>query len=318
MSTSNNTANSGSAIDMKEFVITHTFEAPLELVWQAWTDAERMKQWWAPKGFTVLACKLDLRPGGLLHYCLGSPEGHEMWGKSVYREIVPQEKLIFINSFSDKAAGLSRHPMSATWPLEMHTTITFTEHQGKTILTVQWIPVSPTEEERTTFDNSHDGMRQGWTGTLDNLAEYLAKTQMDREIITTRVIDVPRDLVFKAWTDPEQLAKWWGPKGFTNTFHSFDQTPGGYWRFVMHGPDGTDYHNHIIFVEIVKPERIVFDHVSAPKFRVIATFSDEAEKTKLTFRMIFESAKVCEQLKPVCGPANEENFDRLSELLSKA
>lgn len=300
----------------KPFIISRTFEAPRSLVWQVWTEAEHVKQWWAPKGFLVSTCKLDIRPGGMLHYCLVSPDGHEMWGKSVYLEVMPQDKLVFINSFSDKDAGLSRHPMSATWPLEMHTTITFEEREGKTTLTIQWIPVSPTEEERMTFDNAHDGMRQGWTGTLDYLDEYLVKAQADREIITTRVIDAPRDLVFEAWTDPEKLAQWWGPRGFTNTFHTFDQTPGGYWHFVMHGPDGTDYQNQCIFLQILKPERIVFDHVSAPKFRVVATFTDEVGKTKLTFRMIFESTKVCEQLKPVIVPANEENFDRLSELLA--
>lgn len=314
------TINTPSALDSisKPFVISRTFDAPRELVWQAWTDVESLKQWMTPKGFSVSACKLDLRPGGFLHYGMSSPEGHEMWGMSVYREIIPEEKLVYINSFSDKEAGLTRHPLSATWPLEMHTTVTFEEHAGKTVLTIQWLPVAPTDEERLTFDSAHDGMRQGWKGSLDGLEDYLVTAQANRQIISTRVFDVPRARVFEAWTDPDQLAKWWGPRGFTNTFHIFDQTPGGYWHFVMHGPDGTDYKNQCIFLEIVKPERIVFDHVSSPRFRVVATFTDEAGKTKLTFRMIFESAKVCEELKPVCVPANEENFDRLSEVLARA
>lgn len=302
----------------KPFLISRTFEAPRELVWQAWTDVECLKQWMTPNGYSVTACNMDLRPGGFLHYGMSSAEGQEMWGMSVYREIVPEEKLIYINSFSNKDAGLTRHPLSATWPLEMQTTVTLVEHQGKTTLTIQWIPVSPTEEERATFDQAHDGMRQGWTGSLNSLEEYLTRTQADRQIISARVFDVPRDQLFEAWTDPEKLAKWWGPRGFTNTFHIFDQTPGGYWHFVMHGPDGTDYQNQCIFLEIVKPERIVFDHVSAPKFRVVATFQDEDGKTKLTFRMIFDSAKVCEQLKPVCVPSNEENFDRLGALFPRA
>src|SRR4051794_12623895 len=95
-----------------------------------------------------------------------------------------------------------------------------------------------------------------------------ATATSDREIVATRVFDAPRELVFKAWTDPEHLAQWWGPTGFTNTFHEFDLRPGGVWRFVMHGPDGVDYKNENVFVEIVKPERIVFDHVSGPKFQV--------------------------------------------------
>jgi uncharacterized protein YndB with AHSA1/START domain len=104
----------------------------------------------------------------------------------------------------------------------------------------------------------------------------------DREIVTTRVMDAPRELVFKAWTDPDHLVHWWGPKGFTNTFHEFDLKPGGVWRFVMHGPDGGDYQNESVFVEIVKPERIVFHHVSAPQFQVTVTLAEQAGKTKLT------------------------------------
>jgi uncharacterized protein YndB with AHSA1/START domain len=88
-----------------------------------------------------------------------------------------------------------------------------------------------------------------------------------REIISTRVVGAARELVFKALTDPDHLAHWWGPKGFTNTFHEFDLRPGGTWRFVMHGPDGVNYQNKSVFVEIVKPERLVFEHVSGRSFR---------------------------------------------------
>src|SRR5258707_15807312 len=96
----------------------------------------------------------------------------------------------------------------------------------------------------------------------------------DREIVTTRVLAWPREFVFKAWTEPEHLARWWGPKGFTNTFYEFDPRPGGVWRFVMHGPNGADYQNKNFFVEIVRPERIVLDHVSEPRFRIVATFDE--------------------------------------------
>ncbi len=85
-----------------------------------------------------------------------------------------------------------------------------------------------------------------------------------REIVSTRILDAPRERVFKAFADPDHLMHWWGPKGFSNTFHEFDFRPGGTWRFVMHGPDGIDYQNKSVFVEIVMPERIVFAHVSGP------------------------------------------------------
>lgn len=138
----------------------------------------------------------------------------------------------------------------------------------------------------------------------------------DREIISTRVFDVPRDLMFKAWTDPDHLKLWWGPKGFTNTFHEFDPRPGGLWTFVMHGPDGTDYKNKSVFVEVVKPERIVFDHI-APKFRATVTFEDMGAKTKMVWRMLFDTAEDFDRVKGFAVEGNNQNLDRLAEHLTK-
>jgi uncharacterized protein YndB with AHSA1/START domain len=139
----------------------------------------------------------------------------------------------------------------------------------------------------------------------------------DREIISTRVIAVPRELVWTAWTDPKHLAQWWGPKGFTNTFNEFDPKPGGHWRYVMHGPDRQDYKNHSVFLAIVKPERIVLEHLSAPQFLLAATFREDGGKTKITFRQIFRSAAECEKMRPLCVSANEQNLDRLEAELKK-
>ncbi len=116
----------------------------------------------------------------------------------------------------------------------------------------------------------------------------------DCEIVTERLINAPRELVFAAWTDPEQMVKWWGPDGFTNTMHEMDVRPGGLWRFVMHGPDGTDYQNRSVFVEVVAPSLIVYDHVSTPKFRNSVTFVEEGAKTRLTMRAVFEDANAYE------------------------
>lgn len=92
------------------------------------------------------------------------------------------------------------------------------------------------------------------------------------EIVSTRLFSAPRQLVFRAWTTPELIARWWGPQGFTNTFHECDITPGGTWLYTMHGPNGVDYPNHSVFVEIVPLERVVLDHLSGHHFRVTATF----------------------------------------------
>lgn len=104
-----------------------------------------------------------------------SPDGRAMWGKFVYREIAAPERLVFIVSFSDERAGVTRHPMSQTWPLEVLTTVTFAEDRGKTTLTLQGGPINATEAERKTFAAGHASMQQGFAGTLDQLADYLAK-----------------------------------------------------------------------------------------------------------------------------------------------
>jgi uncharacterized protein YndB with AHSA1/START domain len=146
----------------------------------------------------------------------------------------------------------------------------------------------------------------------------------ERVLVITRSFDAPRDLVFKAWTEPERLLQWWGPKGFTNTFQEIDVRPGGVWRFVMHGPDGVDYQNRIIYDEIVKPERLVYTHGSGEEgdpgqFQVTVTFAEQGGKTKLTMRMLFESAaerdKVIKEFGAIEG-ANQ-TLDRLEEHLAK-
>jgi uncharacterized protein YndB with AHSA1/START domain len=159
-----------------DFVLSRVFDAPRELVWKAFTEPERMKQWWGPKGFTVVASKMDLRPGGSYHYGLKAPDGTPMWGKFAFREIVPPERMVLINSFSDEAGGTTRHPLHMSWPLEMLSVFTFEELPGgKTKFTVNWSPQNATADEEKTFDTNRDSMRQGWGGTMDQLAVYLAK-----------------------------------------------------------------------------------------------------------------------------------------------
>jgi uncharacterized protein YndB with AHSA1/START domain len=164
-----------SAAPATPFVISHTFDAPRDLVWKAFTEPERMRQWWGPKGFPVATCNMDLRPGGMYHYALGLPDGSLMWAKFVYREIVAPERIVFVNSFSDENGGLTRHPMISAWPLELLSVFQFTEHEGRTTFTLQWGPLDATAEECAMFDGAHESMTQGWAGTLEQLEAYLAK-----------------------------------------------------------------------------------------------------------------------------------------------
>ena len=156
------------------FVITRSVAAPRARVWQAWTEVEHLQHWWGPKGFVVTHCKVDLRPGGLMHYRLRSPDGLDMWGRFLYREIVKPEKLVWVNSFSDEKGGITRHPMAPGWPREMLTTVTFAEQGKGTLITVNWVPINATDDERRLFDEGRASMNQGWSGTFENLEHFLA------------------------------------------------------------------------------------------------------------------------------------------------
>jgi uncharacterized protein YndB with AHSA1/START domain len=162
----------------KDFVISRVFDAPRALVWECFTTPERMKEWWGPSGVKVLKSEMDLRVGGKYHYGMQTPDGTVMWGRMIYREITPPERLVFINSFSDEAGGLGRHPLAPTWPAEMMSIFTFEEMPGgKTKFTVTWSPYNATGEEQATFDAGHASMTGGWSGTLDKLAAYLPTTK---------------------------------------------------------------------------------------------------------------------------------------------
>jgi uncharacterized protein YndB with AHSA1/START domain len=138
----------------------------------------------------------------------------------------------------------------------------------------------------------------------------------DRELATSRLIDAPRERVFRAIGDPVHLAQWWGPAGFTNTFDAFDFRPGGAWRFVMHGPDGQQFPNESVFVEIVVPERVVIGHVSRPQFELTISLAERGGQTLVGWRQQFNSATECRRVAKYAIEANEQNLDRLAAVLA--
>jgi uncharacterized protein YndB with AHSA1/START domain len=151
----------------------------------------------------------------------------------------------------------------------------------------------------------------------DMRAERVMKPELfnvspDCEIVSSRVIKSSCESVFLAWTDPGILQKWWGPKGFTNTFKEFDLRPGGKWRFTMHGPEKGNYENEVVFLQIEKPRLIAWQRLSQPIFRVVTTFEETEENyTTLTFRMQFDSKENADKLRKYVPEKNEENFDKL-------
>jgi uncharacterized protein YndB with AHSA1/START domain len=161
--------------------------------------------------------------------------------------------------------------------------VTFAEDGGNTKLTMRLLFQSAAERETVVKNyNAIEGANQ----TLDRFSEQLEKMQ---ELITTRVFDVPREVVFRAWTDPERLKRWWGPKGFTNPVCEVDARPGGAIRIHMRAPDGVVYPMTGVFREIVEPEKLVFvssalDGDGEPLFEILntVTFAEEGGKTRLT------------------------------------
>ncbi|MFB5674059.1 SRPBCC domain-containing protein [Paenibacillus terreus] len=156
-----------------ELVITRTINAPRELVFEAFTQKEHLKHWWGPAGWEMEVIKLDLRPGGICHYCLQA-DGNVMWSKFVYREISAPEKVIYVSSFADEEGNTNRGPFSETWPLEVLNTLTFSEQNGKTMITLHAVPLTTAEEELETFKSILDSMQQGFGAAFEQLDQYLA------------------------------------------------------------------------------------------------------------------------------------------------
>lgn len=152
-------------------------------------------------------------------------------------------------------------------------------------------------------------------------ATHTTSDTKDRELSFERVLDAPRELVFQAFTRPEHVAQWWGPNGFTTTTHEMDVRPGGVWRMVMHGPDGTDYDNLITYLEVVEPERLVYDHGDQgdpQQFHVSVTFEELAGgKTRLTMRSLFQSKAALEYVVKEYGAIEgaKQTLNRLTEFL---
>ena len=143
-----------------------------------------------------------------------------------------------------------------------------------------------------------------------------------RELATSRLIEAPRERVFAALSDPARLARWWGPKGFRNTFQEFDLRPGGRWVFVMHGPDGRDYPNQSVFVEVKPPKRVVLRHVSSPRFEMTITFEDERGRTRVGSQDRQDAESQERPEKDLVGGAKPqaggfEHYSRVYRLLSE-
>jgi uncharacterized protein YndB with AHSA1/START domain len=161
---------------LNKFVIERSFPVSQQRLFEACAKIEHLREWMSPAGTKVIKAAQDLRPGGTYHYGIATPDGHEMWGMVHYKVITPHSQLVYAQNFSDKDGGVTTHPMVPDWPKEMETVFDFVpEGEKQTRLRITWINAQVNDAEATTFAGAHDGMRQGWTGSLDNLQKYLTK-----------------------------------------------------------------------------------------------------------------------------------------------
>ena len=282
------TATDGSRLHVtlpsdREIRLTREFQAPRELVFEAFSKPEHMARWWGQAGSTLAQCDMDFRPGGAWRFVERDAAGNEWGFRGEIREIVPPERIVQTFEFD----GMPGHVSVETMVLE--------DLGGRTRLTVTSAFASV--EDRDGMLQS--GMETGASESYDRLEAYLRSMSAgvaDREIVISRVLEAPRALVFKAWTDPLHVAEWFGPNGFTLTVHEMDVRPGGVFRYLMHGPDGVEYPNFSVFHEVVEPERLVYTHSSGepgdPGFEVTVSFAETApNRTMLTLRQLHATAE---------------------------
>ncbi len=280
----------------RELTLTRLFAAPRELVFRMWTDPQHVAQWWGPAGFTNPVCEMDVRPGGKLRIVMRAPDGTDYPMTGTVREVVAPERLVFTS------AAIDEHGNAL---IDGLTIVTFTEQGGKTSLTLQThaIALAPIAARML------EGMDSGWRQSLDRLEEHVRDESgrasgrpADRALEISRIVDAPRELVFKAWTDPEEIARWWGPQGFTTTSLTMDLHPGGAYRACMRSPTGTLHCRQGVYQEIVPPERLVFtfaweDAAGDPGHETVVTvtFAEQGGKTLLTLHQAtFETVAACD------------------------
>ncbi len=153
---------------------------------------------------------------------------------------------------------------------------------------------------------------------MNDTKKQANEAEGERAHVTQRTIDAPRELVFSAFRNPDQLARWWGPDGFTNSFREFDLQVGGYWRFTMHGPDGKDYPNESCFLEVVPDERVVIEHFSGHHFILTITFSRVGNATVVGWHQLFDTVEHYRQIAEFVANANEQNLNRLEAEVRRA
>jgi uncharacterized protein YndB with AHSA1/START domain len=290
------TTNSPPA-QLRTVTLTRDFDAPRALVYQMFTDPAHFRRWHGPKGYTCPVCEMDVRVGGVYLNAMRAPDGQDIWSTGRYLEVVPNERLVMTDSFADAQGNVvpaTHYGMPADFPLEMRVTMTFADlPDGKTRFTL--------EHAGLPAGDMADGAAVGWAESFDKLVAGLSGRYplmvllpSEREIVLMRVVDAPRALVFQIYTDPAAIPHWWGPRRLTTTVDVMDVRPGGRWRYVQRGPDGSEHGFRGEYREIAPPERLVqtFEWEGLPGHISVETtqFEEHAGQTRVITTSVFATA----------------------------
>ena len=298
-----------------EIVITRVFEAPVQMVWDAWTKPEHFSKWWGPKPYTSPEPQIDLQVGGKLLWAMQSPEGDRHFTGGVFREIDAPRGLVCDVWFADSQGNKIKPPIPGVpddWNGEQTISVTLEALGAHTRLTVRQTGI-PEGDIRKMAE-------AGWSTSIDKLHESLVN---GRAVVLGRVFNAPRELVWEAWTKPEHTDKWWGPEGFKTNTQEMDLREGGVWRHAMVGPDGTEYPNRTEYLEIVKPARLVYrtgtDDRDPEWFRATVTFMEFMGQTHVNMISVFPSKEARDEVAEKHGAieGGKQHLAKLSEYLKK-
>lgn len=235
-----------------EIRITRIYDAPVQLVWDAWTDPQQVAQWWGPRGFTLTTHSKDLKPGGHWNYTMHGPDGTDYPNKTHYFEVEKHSKLVYDHGGNDEQAPLFR------------VTVLFSAIEGKTKMEMSMtLPTPEAAEETRKFVK-----KVGGESTWDRLAEYLEKESSGKEkFVINRTFEAPLELMFEMWTDPKHFSQWLPPTGFKMEFIRSDIRPGGSTFYFMAGGEVKMY-GRAEYLKIERPDSLVYTQ----------QFCDENEK----------------------------------------
>ena len=236
-----------------EIRIIRIYDAPVQLVWDAWTDPQQVAQWWGPRGFTITTHSKDLKPGGHWNYTMHGPDGVDYPNKTKYFEVEKCSKLVYDHGGNDEQAPLFR------------VTVLFSEIDGKTKMDM--CMTLPTPE--AVVEIRKIIKKAGGNSTWDRLAEYVEKKSSGKEkFVINRTFDAPLELMFEMWTDPKHFSQWLPPTGYKMEFIRSDISPGGSTFYFMTGHGDTKMYGRAEYLKIEKPDCLVYTQ----------QFCDENEK----------------------------------------